>query len=92
MPAHISGMVAGVLNMIIMMGGVIFQPLTGFVIDFFWDGTLSAGVPVYQAIDYRLAMAILPLSALLSFALTFFLPETHPEKAQEEQEPLLAQV
>ena len=82
MPPHMSGMVAGVLNMIIMMGGVIFQPVTGFLIDFFWDGTLSAGVPVYQAIDYRLAMAILPLSALLSFVLTFFLPETHPEKVE----------
>lgn len=81
MPPHMSGMVSGILNMVVMMGGVVFQPLTGWLIDFFWDGTLKGGLPLYQASDYRLALTILPLSAFVSLLLTPFLPETHPEQA-----------
>lgn len=80
MPSRISGLVSGFVNMIVMIGGVIFQPLVGWILDFFWKGTMIEGVRFYAASDYRLALALLPLSTLLAICLAPFLRETYPHR------------
>ena len=67
--------VAGI-NFITTIGAALFQPAIGYLMDFFWDGKVLAGVPSYSIHTYRLALAILPLFALVSFLLTFLIPET----------------
>ena len=81
MPIHMHGLVSGFINMVVMMGGVIFQPLTGFLIDFFWSGGVDQNLlPLYQPWDYRLALCVLPASACLSLGLSLLITETHPLK------------
>ncbi|MGI9553428.1 MAG: MFS transporter [Thermodesulfobacteriota bacterium] len=67
--------VAGI-NFIITIGAAFFQPAIGYLIDFFWDGSMLQGVPDYSIHTYQLALAILPIMSLISFILTFLIPET----------------
>ncbi len=69
---------SGFHNMLCMISGVIFQPLLGYIIDFFWSGaTDSFGQPVYSLSDYQNAMAALPIVALVSLGLTFVIRESY---------------
>jgi MFS family permease len=88
MPNHISGLVSGFVNMIVMIGGVVFQPLVGWILDFFWKGTMIEGVRSYSAYDYRLALAILPLSTLLAVFLGPLLRETYPHRQVSKRVPI----
>ncbi len=88
MPNHISGLVSGFVNMIVMIGGVVFQPLVGWILDFFWKGAMIEGVRSYSACDYRLALAILPLSTLLAVFLGPLLRETYPHRQVSKRVPI----
>ncbi len=62
--AHLSGTVFAVVNMIVTLGGVILQPLAGYLLDVsrHQHQTLNlSGHALYSAVDYRYAMSILPL-------------------------------
>ena len=76
-PSHVAGIAVAVTNFLIMMGGVIFQPVVGILLDWAWSGELVNGIPVYSRESYQLALMVLPVGLLLSIALTFFLKETH---------------
>ncbi len=65
------------VNMVVMLGGFIFQPLFGRMLDWFWDGTMAEGLRVYSAGDYRLALILLPAAFILSGILSFFIKETY---------------
>lgn len=76
--SHVAGTAIATTNLLIMMGGVIFQPLIGKALDFFWDNQVGLdGIPLYSADSYQKAMLILPLALLIAFMLSFFLKETH---------------
>lgn len=76
--SHVAGTAIATTNLLIMMGGVIFQPLIGKALDFFWDNQVGLdGIPFYSADSYQKAMLILPLALLIAFMLSFFLKETH---------------
>lgn len=66
-----------IVNMLIMSGGVFFQPLTGYFLDLTWTGELVNGVRHYTASGYQIALASLPISLVLATLLTFFMRETH---------------
>ncbi|MEM9242455.1 MAG: MFS transporter [Pseudomonadota bacterium] len=70
-----AGTAVSLTNMIIMLGGVIFQPVIGILLDWHWSGQMAGHVRVYSDSDYRFAMSIFPLSMLLTFLLTFILKE-----------------
>jgi len=76
--AKLSGTVFAATNMIVTMGGVLFQPLVGKLLDIFGSHDIMAGEHVYHAVDYQWALAILPISLIvvLIFAL-FFLKDSH---------------
>jgi hypothetical protein len=73
--AELSGTVFAAVNMIVTLGGVIFQPLVGSLLDKFSSGNLVAGEHVYEVVDYQLALSVLPVSLLLVMVAAFFLKD-----------------
>ncbi|WP_298624510.1 MFS transporter [uncultured Legionella sp.] len=75
--AKLSGTVFAVTNMIVTLGGVIFQPLVGKLLDSFGDSGIVHGEHIYTVVDYQVALSILPISLLLVTILAFFIKD-HP--------------
>ena len=73
--ALVSGTVFAAVNMIVSLGGVIYQPLIGVLLDTFSQGQMVAGEHIYSIVDYQRALSILPLSLLLVVFLGFFLKD-----------------
>lgn len=78
MPAESSGVSVGFSNMIVMAGGALFHPLIGYMLDFSWSGLVVDGHNIYSEVDYRRAMAVIPICLSLSLFLIGFIKETHP--------------
>jgi sugar phosphate permease len=77
-PRRISGTALGFTNAIVMMSGIIFQPLLGELLDWFWDGTLGAdGVRIYSEAAYHSAIMAIPAGIAVSWFLLYFVKETH---------------
>jgi sugar phosphate permease len=72
----LSGTAIGFTNAILMMSGVLFQPLLGNLLDYVWDGAIVDGIPFYSVHDYRTAMIVLPVCLLLAYIFLFFIKET----------------
>ncbi len=75
--AKLSGTVFAATNMIVTLGGVVFQPLVGKLLDTFGDSGIVGGEHIYTVVDYQVALSILPISLLLVTILAFFLKD-HP--------------
>lgn len=79
--AKLSGTVFAATNMIVTLGGVVFQPLVGKLLDTFGDSGIVAGEHIYTVVDYQIALSILPISLLLVTVLAFFLKDVRPVTA-----------
>jgi hypothetical protein len=85
-PLRISGTSVAVTNMLIMIGGAIFQPVVGKLLDLHTSSPLTPdGLPSYAASDYTFALSIVPIGVALGIFLSLFLKETYCE-AQVESE------
>lgn len=73
--AKLSGTVFAAVNMIVTLGGVIFQPLVGKLLDTVSETGVIAGEHVYTVSDYQIALSVLPLSLLLVIILAFFMKD-----------------
>ncbi len=93
-PIQMSGTSVAATNMLIMMGGLIFQPVVGKLLDLHTSGTLGVdGLPIYTASDYTFALSIIPFGVSLGIVLCAFLKETHCEsQATMEQEAMFDNV
>jgi MFS family permease len=72
-PPRLAGTAAGVCNMGSMMGAMLLQPGVGWMLDRHWQGTLMAGVRVYELSAFRAGFALMlawGILALLCVALT----------------------
>nr|WP_246423744.1 MFS transporter [Roseospira goensis] len=58
-PAWAAGAALGVVNMLAMAAGAVFQPLLGWLLDRAWDGTMEAGRPVYSVEAFQSAVWVL---------------------------------
>jgi len=58
-PAWAAGAAMGVVNMVAMAAGALFQPLLGWLLDRGWDGTMEAGRRVYDAATFEQTMLVL---------------------------------
>jgi MFS family permease len=68
----------GFINCLNMIGGAVLQPGIGRLLDYFWQGGLSAeGVRIYTIANYHLALALLPISLVISLIFVIFIKETH---------------
>ena len=84
-PIKIKATAIGLANTMVACGGLIMQPMIGFMLDLYSDGKLESGVRSYTASIYQLALSILPVTLIVAFLLTLFLKET---KYKEVNEPI----
>jgi MFS family permease len=71
----LSSTVFAATNMIVTLGGVIFQPLVGKLLDVFGERGLIDGEYIYGVVNYQIALSILPISLVLVIILAFFIKE-----------------
>lgn len=72
-----AGTVVGASNVLIMLGGVFFQPLVGIILDKTSGSALShIHGAAYSTYSYTVALSILPLSFIICLALVAFIKET----------------
>jgi sugar phosphate permease len=77
-PLTVAGTAVGFNNMAVILGGVLFQPLVGFILNARWNGTVLNGLPQYSLNDYQHALILLPLCSILGILSSIFLvKETH---------------
>lgn len=77
-PNHISGIAVAVTNTLIMLGGMVFEPLVGKLLDKHAVAVvLQNNIPVYTASDYTYALTLLPIGLMISVVLTLFVRETY---------------
>lgn len=75
-PAELAGTVSGVCNMGSMGGGMILQPLVGWILDLKWQGALAGGIRIYDLTAYRWGFVLLVISAGLAVLVSCFTIET----------------
>lgn len=76
-PDRIAGTVVAVINTLTMLGGWLFQPAVGYLLDLH-HGTLHAvgAIKNYQPTDYTFALSIIPISLILCLIVMHFIKET----------------
>lgn len=79
-----NGTVISFTNMIVMILGLVIQPLIGWVLDLVWTGIRHNGIPHYEVVDYQFALLSLPLSLVFVLLLMPFIPETFPQLKSEK--------
>lgn len=84
-PTHVAATAVSFTNLLIMLGGMIFQPLVGKFLDLNWEGQLVDSVRVYSAIDFQHAFWILPISILIGVIFAMLLKETYSKKSPDDE-------
>ena len=75
-PPGLHGSVMGLVNGMTVASAALLQPLIGALLDGLWDGTMASGVRVYEASDYRLALASLVAWTAMGLVASLYLRET----------------
>jgi len=60
-PDKLAGTAIGFMNMAVVAGGAILQPLIGTIIHYYWDGITKNNAPWYTSNDYQQALIIIPI-------------------------------
>lgn len=76
-PSSLSGTVSGLINMGVMIGPMVLQPLVGFLLDSQWTGRTVNGARVYSLEAFEYGFIPMMGWVLLSVVLLFFTQETH---------------
>lgn len=76
-PPTITSTAISVDSTLIMLSGVVFQPLFGWVLELGRDNTVQNGAPMYTAHDFFNAMLILPISFVIGLVIAFMIKETY---------------
>src|SRR5581483_10609269 len=71
-----TGAALGFVNMVSVLGGAVFQPLVGWLLDLQWDGKLASGARVYDLKAYRNALLVMPGVYVLGLVLVWRIRET----------------
>ncbi len=64
-------------NFFVMVGGNVFQPVIGKLLDVKWSGAMMDTIRSYSVAEYQFALSVLPLGLFLAFIVTLFLRETN---------------
>jgi nitrate/nitrite transporter NarK len=83
-PPALAGTVSGVCNMGSMGGGMILQPMVGWMLDLQWHGTFAGGVRVYDLAAYRSGFILIAVCAALAVLASLFTAETGCRQAGKE--------
>uniref|UniRef100_UPI0001B0257C MFS transporter n=1 Tax=Legionella drancourtii TaxID=168933 RepID=UPI0001B0257C len=75
------GTASGFNNLSVLIGGAIFQPLVGYILQHTNSWHVVNGVHVYSTQSYQIALLVMPLCFLASLLIAgFLLKESHPAK------------
>ena len=80
-----AGTTVAFTNMLIMLGGLLFQPLVGFLLDYDHHTLFKTGIEHYTAANYTFALSIIPLSLILCLIIMYFVKETGTNLHQQER-------
>ncbi len=80
-----NGVVIGFTNTFVMIGGTLFQPLVGFVLDRLWTGQTQDHVQVFSADAYRIALSLAVLSLVAALIVLKFIRETYCQNRAVEK-------
>ncbi len=89
-PPELAATAMAITNLLVMLGGVVFQPVLGMLLDMFAGTHATGSLSVYSGRNFQDAMAILPIGLILSVVILLFITETHakvigaPEGADNE--------
>lgn len=76
--SELSGTTLAFTNCVVMLFGCIFQPLIGYLLDFFRSGKVDAsGQRLYSISCYTNAILVIPICLFISFLLIFLMKETY---------------
>ncbi len=75
----ITGTAIALTNFFVMVGGNVFQPVVGKLLDMRWAGTMIDGVRIYTPEAYQFALSIMPIGIALAILIAFFIRETHAQ-------------
>lgn len=76
-PASLSGTAAGVINMGVMSGPMLLQPLVGWMLDRRWSGQIEDGVRLYGFDAYQAGFGLMIAWTALAVVLLCFTRETN---------------
>ena len=80
-PLELVGTASGFNNLSVLLGGAIFQPIVGILLQHSKDWIVVNGVPIYTIQSYNQALLVLPCCYLASLIIALFLlKESHPER------------
>lgn len=75
---RIAATAMAITNALIMMSGVIFQPLFGYVLEFMWNGKIdAAGVAIYDIASFQVAVSSISICMVLSFIALYYVKYRH---------------
>jgi MFS family permease len=89
-PIHMAGTAVAVTNMFIMMGGIIFPPIVGKLLDMHTNALVDGGVHAYSAGDYTFALSVVPMGIVLGTILSMFLKETYCTGQTDDKSKLVS--
>lgn len=74
--SNIVGTAMGFNNMAVVLGGAIFQPIVGLILDNHWQGHILNGAHVYNIHAYEIALTCVPACFIIGiFVMKFFVNE-----------------
>lgn len=77
-PESAEGTAMGFNNLAVVAGGAICQPIAGYLVRLYSNGVFVNGEPYYSAQNYKAALILLPIFAIVAWIMsTFFIRETH---------------
>ena len=80
-PLELVGTASGFNNLSVLIGGAIFQPLVGYILQHSDSARLVNGVHVYNLASYQKALLVMPLCFFASLIIaSFVLKESHPSR------------
>ena len=77
---NLAGTATGLVNMGVMTGPMVLQPLVGWVLDRAWDGSLREGARVYSDAAWRLGFLPMVVWLGLSAVLILLTREARPAR------------
>lgn len=80
-PHELVGTASGFNNLSVLIGGAIFQPLVGVMLDRYGDSRLIGETVHYSVESYQHALLVIPVCFVMAiFIASFVLKETHPNR------------
>jgi MFS family permease len=76
-PPALTGSAMGLTALCIMIGGAVFQPVVGYLIEHGWDGAYLNNMPLYHPHSYAHAFWIMPIAYIVATVMVYLMRETN---------------